>query len=229
MISLLRQAGYTASYVKGRINLTAAQINEWLGVDTTSVCGVLNLLSQGQVPIASITATASGSCPGSTAALVSIKIDHLWVKANIGGTNYFFDPSYKPHTIKTGINLATATGYNATTYLAAAKTGTTVTADYVQGINRTNIRNNLNTYATNLTNYLRSNKPTGSLVDVIGGLTINPYTGGNLRQTELPYRDTSVALTEWPSDIPNTYRTTLSIQYQGINKTIPRMRSTASG
>ena len=219
MVSLLRQAGYTASYVKGRINLTAAQVNTWLGVPTTNVCAVLNLLAQGQVPIASVTATAAGSCPGSTAALVSMKIDHVWVKANIGGTNYYFDPSYKPHTLKTGINLVTATGYNAASYLTAAKTGTTVTADYVQGINRTNIRNNLTSYATNLTNYLRSNQPAGVLEDVVGGMTINPHSGGNLRQTVLPYQDTSVALTEWVADIPANYRPTMRVQYQGIDKT----------
>lgn len=42
MVSLLRQAGYTASFVKGRINLTPAQVHDWFGVDasspTTSAC-----------------------------------------------------------------------------------------------------------------------------------------------------------------------------------------------
>ncbi len=32
MVELLRQSGYTANYVKGRINLTAAQVTDWLGV-----------------------------------------------------------------------------------------------------------------------------------------------------------------------------------------------------
>lgn len=219
MVSLLRQAGYTASYVKGRINLTAAQVNTWLGVPTTNVCAVLNLLAQGQVPIASVTASAAGSCPGSTAALVSMKIDHVWVKATIGGTNYYFDPSFKPHTLKTGINLATASGYSAASYLTAARTGATVTADYVQAINRTNIRANLTSYATNLTNYLRTNNPTGVLEDVVGGMTINPHSGGNLRQSVLPYQDTTVALTEWTADIPANYRPTVRIQYQGIDTT----------
>ena len=219
MVSLLRQAGYTASYVKGRINLTAAQVNTWLGVDTSNVCAVINLLSQGQIPIASVTATAAGSCPGSTAALVSMKIDHVWVKATIGGIAYYFDPSYKPHTLKSGIDLAAASGYNAASYLTAAKTGTTVTADYVQGINRPNIRTNLTSYATNLTNYLRSNKPAGTLEDVVGGMTINPHSGANLRQTVLPYQDTAVALTEWTADIPANYRPTLRMQYQGIDTT----------
>ncbi|WP_445371982.1 RHS repeat-associated core domain-containing protein [Methylomonas sp. HW2-6] len=219
MVSLLRQAGYTASYVRGRVNMTAAQINAWLGVDTTNLCAVLNLFGQGQVPVSSVTGTAAGSCPGSTAALVSMGFDHVWVKVNIGGTNYYFDPSYKPHTLKAGINLITASGYNAATYLTQAKTGATLTTDYIQGVNRTNIRNNLNTYATNLTNYLRTNQPAGVLDDAVGGMTINPHSGGNLRQTVLPYQDTTVALTEWTTDIPANYKPTLRLQYQGIDQT----------
>jgi RHS repeat-associated protein len=218
MVSLLRQAGYTASFVKGRINLTAAQVHDWLGIDTSKVCAVINLFGQGQVPIAGVTASAAGSCPGSTASLVSIKLDHVWVKATIGGTNYYFDPSFKPHTIKPAVDLAVATGYNAATYLTSAKTGATVTADYVQNLNRTNIRNNLTTYANTLSTYLRTNKPAGVLDDVVGGMTITPYSGGNLRQTTLPYQDTSVAVTEW-TDIPANYKPTLRIQYSGIDKT----------
>lgn len=219
MVALLRQAGYTASYVKGRLSLSAAQVSDWLGVDTTNICAVLNLLGNAQIPVSSVIATAAGSCPGSTAALYSLKVDHVWVKVNIGGTNYYFDPSYKGHTRKNGINLAAATGYNAASYLTAAKSGATVTADYVQGINRTSIRNNLTTYASNLASYLRTNKPAGVLDDVIGGKTITPYSGANLRQATLPYQDTTVALTEWATDIPANYKPTLRVQYQGIDAT----------
>ena len=226
MVKLLTQAGYTASYVQGAINLTAAQLNAWLGVSTSNVCAVLNLLSQGQIPIVpgTIYASAGGSCPGSTASLVSLSIDHVWVQATIGGTNYYFDPSFKPHTVKTGINLQTVTGYNPATYLSQAESGTTLTADYIQNVNRTNIRNNLNTYATGLTNYLRTNLPSAVLSDVVGGMTINPTPntkGSGLRQTTLPNQVTSVAVTTWPGSggAPSSYKPTLNIQYQGINQT----------
>ena len=195
MVELLRQSGYTANYVKGRINLTAAQVTDWLGMNTAKVCTVLNLLGNGRIPVSGIVATAAGSCPGSGAALVSLKVDHVWVKVNIGGTNYYFDPSYKPHTRKVGINLATATGYNAASYLSAATSGATSTADYIQNPNRTNIRSNLTSYAGNLASWLRTNKPAGTLDDAVGGMTINPHIGGNLRQATLPYQDTSAALT----------------------------------
>lgn len=218
MVQLLRQAGFTANHVRGRVNLTAAQVQDWLGVSTTNVCGVVNLFANAQIPIASITATAAGSCPGSTAALVSIAVDHVWVKVNIGGTNYFFDPSFKSHTHKSGINLATASGYNATNFLASARTGATVTADYVQGINRANIRSNLTGYANSLASHLRTNLPAGTLDDVIGGKTITPHAGAALRQTSLPYQDTAVALTEW-SAIPANFAPTLRVRYQGIDQT----------
>ncbi|MHA7602601.1 DUF6531 domain-containing protein, partial [Alicycliphilus sp. T452] len=218
MVKLLRESGYTANYVKGRITLTAAQVTEWLGVDTINLCAVGSLFSSGRIPIAALYAGAAGSCPSAPPPLTRADIDHVWVKVNIGGNYYYFDPSYKPHTFKTGINLVSATGYNAASYMSSATAGATSTADYVQNFNRTNVRNNLTTYANNLAGYLRSNVPVGALDDAIGGMRIDPHTGGSLRQASLPYQDTSVALTEW-TDISNSYKPTLRIRYQGIDAT----------
>ncbi len=219
MVALLRQSGYTASFVKGRISLTAAQVRDWLGVDTANVCGVLNLLGNAQIPTSSVIATAAGSCPGSTAALHSLKLEHVWVKVVIGGTAYYFDPSYKGHTIRPGINLAAATGYNAAGFMSGATSGATITADYVQGINRANVRASLTSYASALAGHLRANYPAGTLDDVIGGMTITPYAGAPLRQATLPYQDTAVALTEWTGDVPANYKPTVRVQYQGIDRT----------
>jgi RHS repeat-associated protein len=214
MIALLRQSGYTATFVKGRINLSATQVRDWLGVPTTNICGVLNLLANAQIPYTEAYATASGTCPG----LSKVKVDHVWVKVNIGGTFYYFDPSFKAHTIKSGVNLTTATGYNASSFMSSATTGSTITTDYAQGINRTNVRNSLTSYATNLANYLKTNLPSATLDDVIGGMTIVPHTGAALRQATLPYQDTAVALTEW-TDVPDNYKPTLRIQHAGIDAT----------
>lgn len=219
MVALLRQSGYTASFVKGRINLTAAQVGQWFGINTNNVCAVLNLLGSAQIPVSSVVATAAGSCPGSTVALHSLKLDHVWVKVIINGTAYYFDPSYKAHTLKSGINLAAATGYSAATFLSGATSGATVTADYVQNINRANVRSNLATYSTNLATHLRANYPAGTLDDIVGGMQIVPHSGAALRQTVLPYQDTTLALTEWATDIPVNYKPTLRIQYQGIDRT----------
>jgi RHS repeat-associated protein len=218
MVALLRQSGYTASFVKGRVNVAPAQARDWFGVDPANICGVSSFLGSTQIPSSNYYMTGSYVCDGSSG-LYSVKLDHVWVKVNIGGTNYYFDPSLKPHTQINGIDLASATGYNAASYMTAAKAGATIAADYVQGINRNNIRSNLTTYANNLATYLRANYPVATLYDVIGGRVITPHDGTALRQATLPYQDTTMALTEW-TDIPDNYKTTLRIQYQGIDQTL---------
>ncbi|MDR2092401.1 MAG: transglutaminase-like domain-containing protein [Azoarcus sp.] len=221
MVALLRQSGHTASFVKGQLDLTAAQVEEFFGIAVDNVCAVSKLLASGQIPIIAIYGTSASNCTSEEppVPLHSAVIDHLWVKVDIGGTEYHFDPGFKPHTRKTGIDLASASGYDANTYLSEARSGATITADYVQNINRTNIRNRLDTYATNLAGYLRANQPIATLDDAIGGKRIVPYDGTPLRQTALPYQDDSVTPEVWTGDIPDTYKPTLQIRYLGIDKT----------
>jgi len=218
MIELLRASGYTANYVRGVITIPAQQFKDWYGFDTANVCGVLNLLGQGQIPIYSINATSAGSCPSLQAAMTDVSVEHVWVKVNISGTSYVFDPSYKPHTFTTGINLGTAAGYSASTYLTSARTGASITTDAVQNINRANIRTNLTSNATTLAQWLRTNKPTATIDDVIGGQGIVPYLGDTLRQTALPYQNAGYSTVE-SAELPNGYRPTLRIRYQGIDQT----------
>jgi RHS repeat-associated protein len=218
MVELLRASGVEANYVRGAIKLDARLAAAWYGVDTSNTCAFYALLGQGQIPIYEITAVKAGSCPGLSSALVSVTVEHVWVKAKIDGAWYVFDPSLKLHSVKSGIDLASpgTTGYNALTYQSSTLVGSTSNADSVQNINRANIRNNLTAYASNLANYIRTNKPTATLDDVIGGKTIDPFYG-SLRQVTLPYQDTSRAAVE-SADIPNNLKTTLRIQYQGIDQ-----------
>lgn len=216
MVELLRVSGYTASYQKGTIEISGEQARIWFGYDNTQACPIFNLISRGQVPIKSAIASLGGECP-LVSDLIRMQIGHVWVKVNIDNTDYLFDPSFKELAISNGINLAAVSGYNAGSYLAAAKSGATLNANYVQNLNRNNIRNNLSNYTNNLISYIRHNAPDADLKDIIGGNSIKPL--GNipaLRQTTLPYQ---VALdNEWPGEIPDSYRPTLNIQYQGINK-----------
>ncbi|MET3228371.1 UNVERIFIED_ORG: RHS repeat-associated protein [Burkholderia sp. 1263] len=218
MVSLLRTSGYDARFVRGVIKLSAQQFSDWYGVPASNVCAVLNLMGQTQVPVYSISATAGGSCPGLNAAMTDISIEHLWVKANLGGTWYTFDPSYKPHTVKSGVDLSVAAGYNAATFQTNATAGATVTPDLVRGLNRAGIRSDLQTASTNLVNWIRKNKPTATLSDIIGGKAITPFYGGVVRQTQNPLQDTSWNAEEW-TDIPIGYKPTVRVLYQGIDQT----------
>lgn len=212
MVALLRQAGYTATFVNGRISLTGAQLGSWLGVSVANACAVRTLLGNGRVPF-------TGMVPASSCnAVTSVKLSHVWVKVDIGGTNYHFDPSYKPHQAKAGINVNAVSGYNAIAYLDAARAGATITGDYVQAINRPAVRANLTGYANTLTTYLRANLPAGTLDDLVGAQTITPDAGVPLRQTTLPYRDAAIALVEW-ADVPDNYKALLRVRYAGLDRT----------
>ena len=218
MVSLLRTSSYEARFVRGVIRLNPQQFSDWYGVPTSNVCTVLNLMGQTQVPVYNVSAAQGGSCPGLKSAMTDISIEHLWVKANIGGTWYTFDPSYKPHTVKYGVDLNVAAGYNAASFLKNATAGATVTPDLVRGLNRTGIRSDLQTAATNLASWIRKNKPTATLGDIIGGKAITPFYGGTVRQTQNPLLDTRWTPEEW-TDIPAGFKPTVRVIYQGIDQT----------
>ncbi|MFC0697158.1 DUF6531 domain-containing protein, partial [Paraburkholderia humisilvae] len=218
MVSLLRTSGYDARFVRGVIRLSAQQFTDWYGLPANNVCAVLNLMGQTQVPVYSISATQAGSCPGLNAAMTEISIEHLWVKANIGGTWYTFDPAYKPHTIKSGVDLGVAAGYNAQSFQTTAKGGGYVGDYVVNNLDRNGIRSSLQTYAGNLATWIRKNRPTATLSDIVGGKAIVPFYGGPVRQTQNPLLDARWTPEEW-SDIPANLKPTVRVRYQGIDQT----------
>jgi RHS repeat-associated protein len=218
MVSLLRTSGYDARFVRGVIKLSAQQFTDWYGVPSSNVCAVLNLMGQTQVPVYSISAAQGGSCPGLNAAMTEISLEHVWVKANIGGTWYTFDPAYKPHTLNSAIDLKTAAGYDPASFISTAKSGAYIDNTLVRGLNRNGVRSSLQTYATNLANWIRKNKPTATLSDIVGGKAIIPFLGGTVRQTQNPLQDTRWGTDEW-TDIAADFKPTLRVIYQGIDQT----------
>ncbi len=214
MVELLRQAGYTATYKAGTITLTGAQFAAWTGIsDATAAC---QLLASGGFPGA-VNGSSSATCAyGSGTPISSVELAHVWVAVTISGSTYVFDPAYKPHTWKAGINLAAATGITTGQALSQATTGATSgvssSVSFVRNLNMTQLGSTLQTYATNLLAYLQSsNLSAASLEDVVGGGEIQNYTSpsGGLRQASLPY--TASTLYSWSGGIPDQYRTTLRV------------------
>lgn len=170
MVSLLRASGYEADYVYGLMTLNAQQMQDWFGFKAANTCSLLGFFQTVQIPIDQINGSSNVDCaPTANVAVTSAKFGHIWVRVKIDGTYYVFDPSYKTYNKVNGIDLKAATAYNAATFMTNAKSGATSTADYIQNLNRNNIRNNLTTYSHNLISYLRQNKPTATLDDVLGG------------------------------------------------------------
>ena len=206
MVQLLREAGYTADYVFGEIDLSATEAGNWLGTDTSNSIAAGNLLSNGGIPNTVVTASPEDR----------IEISHCWVRCNIDGTDYYFDPAMKSYTNKSGIDLATAMGYNAASFLSDAESGATITADYVKDINRSNIRDNLDDYTANLVAWIQQNQDGANLDDILGGREIVPQSGQE-RQSSLPYKKSGSTETIWAS-IPNNYKSTLDIEYDTIDE-----------
>ncbi len=204
LIALMRESGYTASFIHGMVQLDAATISNLLGVDSDpNVVG--SLLGSAGIP-ATVFVNGMGN-------LVFVRLDHVWAKVNISGTDYVFDPSVKGYLETSGIDLATAMGYDQATFLASANSGSTIDPDFVQNINHNNIHSDFTTYSTNLVNQVRSMNG-ATLADVVGGRQIVEQRGAAF-VTTLPYelsRDF-----EW-TDVPSTHQTRLRIQHLGIDE-----------
>ncbi len=209
MVALLTSAGYSASYVLGDIQLTSTQVASWLNTDNTSASNVADLLSNGGIPN-TVTANSDGS-------LNNVVLTHMWVQASDGTNTYVFDPSLKSYNYTTGINLANAMGFNLANFIHDAQIGMNYNPapTAIQNVNRTYIRKDLDNYAINLINWIRNNNPGAKLQDIIGGKTLIQVTAPEYNTT-LPYQTGTPTVY---STIPDNYRTTLEIQFQGIDET----------
>ena len=205
--------------MRGIAKLSAAQLGEWWGVSTANACGVLSLLGQAQIPVYEINATSAGSCPGTVAAL-----DRCVHRARLGqGQDQRQLVCVRPQLQAPHLQERHRPRQRRHHRLRRGQPPglrperPTVTADYVQNINRANIRSKLAGYAGILAGYLRANKPAATLDDVLGGKTITPFYGA-LRQTALPYQNTAWGSEEL-AELPGYMKPTLRVQYQGIDQT----------
>lgn len=201
MIELLREAGYTASYQLGDLEMLEADAAAIFGTDT-NIWAISNLLAVGGIPNSTYWNWPNWY----------IRFTHCWVKVTISGTDYVFDPALKAYTAIAGMNMDTALSFSSATFMSNATSGATVTSDYVQNLNRSNIRDDLEEFTDNLIDYIKTNKPDATTDDVIGGRTINPQSG-TVRNTAHPSLQSGTSVTTWATDIPNAYKATLNVYY----------------
>ncbi len=220
MVKLLRQAGYTASYVSGTITLTGAQFTTWTGISDSN--GACQMLANGGIPAIVNGATTMTCATGTGSSITSVVMAHIWVQVTIPGSSCssgcLFDPSYKPYNkMSSSFSLATATGLVSGAPFTAATTGMTSgtlsgSVPYVNGLNSTALNSTIQGYAQNLLNYMYSNNlQAAQMEDIVGGGVIAPDTppAGGWRQTSLPY--STSATTTWTGNVPDEYRTKLYV------------------
>ena len=198
LVALLQAAGYEAEFVFGLIQIPLDQAMNWVGVTNPQV--LPHVFWNGGIP-----AEVQDDV---------LRMNHIWARVRIDGAWYPLDPSFKAYAYNAGIDLATVLGYDRSAFLAAAESGSTITADYVRRINETNINSHLIQYSNNLINYLRTNTPFAYLEDVIGGREIVPETLDGY-PTQLPYTVES-SWGETP-EMPDDYMYKLHIEVPGID------------
>ncbi len=208
MISLLRASGITAQYVYGTMSIPAYgdpnqnDMQHWLGVDANSSV-ISTVLANGGIPY------TQGS---------NFSVSRVWVQATISGTNYLFDPAFKPRQTITGINLQTAMNYSKSGLLAAA--GGTIGIDYIQNLNEAGLKSTMDGYTLNLANYIRSNYPNARTSEIIGGSKIVTQTLTSL-PTSLSFSNTpQYYWTDIPDAYPNTYVHKVRIKHGEIDQTL---------
>ncbi len=237
MKQLLAEGGVSASYQVGTITLTAQQFGLWTGliknlnqsaqtfdVEARAAC---QFLADGGIPATLTTSVGSSSdCASSNldGLLTSVTLGHVWVSAN----GKLYDPGYKKSILKTGIDLPAAMvcGTAAAPTCAAdvttqamigATTSTVAGSPAIQSVNDTALTTKLNTLAGNLETYIKTNIPTAQIEDVVGGpvpdTTYAPTVGASL-----PY--TATATVTITGAVPDQYRTTLTVSYLGLSRTL---------
>ena len=232
MVKLLRQGGVTANYQLGTITLNAQQFGQWSGfikglnqanqtfvVDGQAAC---QFLADGGIP-----ATVNGqtSCANVSGVLTTVTVAHIWVQAN----SLLYDPAYKSHTFKTGVDVAAAANCGnaaaptcgsklTTAVMTGATTGTLgpASAPTVQNLNEGAAMSQMVLNAQAVQSYIQTNQPAAALDDIIGGARIDttyyPTVGASL-----PY--TSSAQFTWTGDVPDQYRSKLTVQFDTVGQT----------
>ncbi len=205
MIQLLNQGGgFQTQYVVGSILLDASGPNPtW-----TNLTGCTDLLTAG-------TLFANGGFVCTIYPETNqLEIVHCWVQVTLpdGGGTWVFDPSMKTYNYTSGIDIASAMGYNRTSFLNDANQGSTfVPGQSVQNINNTNINNDLQTYSMNLANWIKTNAPGATFDEILSGRSI-PSFEGEIRQTDLPYHDNTQD-TYWYTTLPTSYQAQITVSY----------------
>ncbi|MBA4152574.1 MAG: hypothetical protein C0509_08435, partial [Acinetobacter sp.] len=216
LAALLRQANFEVNYEVGQIQITLAQAVAWLGITDNNIATASTVVANAGVPVSIV-----GTAPNE-----ELLLTHCWLRVNIGTVatpNWVvMDPSFKTYTTKTAINLATATGYSAATFLSNARAGYSIdpSGNWVQNLNRTNVRNNLSTLSMNLANWIRSNLPGATTDDIVGGRQIVPVTLPITFPATLAYQAVGDVPVEFTGDFSTAYKTSVRLVYFGFDVTL---------
>jgi RHS repeat-associated protein len=126
-VTLLRAAGFDASYAFVSRTGTFAELGNWLGVAPEEAFAFLvNGAGDYEARPASPAITNKIVLP--LADYDGLLFPHVWVIVNIDGGTYWFDPSFKPYAEAAPADWVSQSGYSATELYNSAGGGNTTTA-----------------------------------------------------------------------------------------------------
>ncbi len=222
MIELLREADdvegttFNPRFVFGTITITGKELGDWLAItdtggtedpadDVTNLTYAQAVLADGGIP-----ATLTGGT-----SVTSAEVMHVWVRVNIGGADYDFDPGFKPHQIISGIDLGASMGFDLTAYRSSALAGSSSGSNYVKDINAGSIDTQMTNLSMALYSDLKVNHNDASLDEIIGGAEII-HDFSQHRHSSLPHQSTVYAV--WSTHVPDSLRTEFAIQGIGFEQ-----------
>lgn len=209
MVDMLRESDavagthYAPSYIFGQYFMTAAKFQDWFGVSDPAV--ETRVLADGGFP--AVVNASNGA----------VNIAHVWVKATVGGHDYYFDPSYKGHTVAPTLDLPAGMTGGGVTYSTSdlvGQAGATLSGATVSGFNRQNFTNRLDVYRDNLEKSLIAGSRGAKIEDVANGRKIVPHVAADLTQGAPSSIDRT-----WAGEIPVSYRTSLTVNMTGWSAT----------
>lgn len=200
LVALLRASGYTARYAQGSMKMPLDAVANWVGMDKDSRLAD-NLLNSVGIPY--------------DKTRDSYVVQRVWVWLNYQGNNYQLDPAYKEYRVYPTIDVGSLIGYDQQDFLAAVRQGATVTDDYVQNLNDTNLRAKLTAYTQKLAVALRDKYPNQDINEITGDRDIVP-----VELSELPTSPSFTAQVEniW-DEVDSKFADNFRVQHHGIDRT----------
>ncbi|HNI35896.1 MAG TPA: hypothetical protein PLV93_10875, partial [Microthrixaceae bacterium] len=214
LVELMRASGCTATYKLGVVKFTLAEMLAWTGLSNQTA--LEKLLKDGGFPYEVVV----------EGGVTKVKLLHLWAEVvvpsgkSIAAGTYAFDPAYKgiTYTNVSGSTIDTASGFNSSTFVSNAASGSTSStsgAPQVRDLNRTNVTSALATAASTMQSNIATNHPADDIEAVVGGSDIQPLSSSYSYPSNLSY----VVSTDqsFTGDIPVKLRTkvTVSFNYNG--------------
>lgn len=220
LVALLRAAGYSPGYSFGLMeipyNATDGSANDYvhwwqLTMPNTNWNNTLSyfsgLLGKRGYP------TFINGYPQNTTNIIGLQ--RVWVTLMVGGTNYVLDPAFKVNQPVSGLSLPSIVGVNSNSLMTAA--AGTDTANYVTNLNEAALNSTLTGYTTNFLNWLQTNDPNASVLNVLGGWQIVPSANTALSQSLLFPQDTQTLPVQTWTDEPTNLMSSLSINFARTN------------